>query len=116
MSQPIVNQTAIGYARSLEKILDFVSDMKDIQLPNKLIGRTSDLPKVNVQISEDLIKNIDSLGTIQSPQQATFTEQSKMPAGKTSLLNKSQDQSLITNDFSKPKNKLGGSRILPEMA
>lgn len=30
MFQPIANTTAIGYARSVERVLDFVEDMKDI--------------------------------------------------------------------------------------
>ena len=30
MFQPIASTTAIGYARSVERVLDFVSDMKEI--------------------------------------------------------------------------------------
>lgn len=30
MFSPITNTTAIGYARSVEKVLDFLSDMKDV--------------------------------------------------------------------------------------
>ena len=36
MFNPISSTTAIGYARSLEKVLDFLNDMKDVQLPSKL--------------------------------------------------------------------------------
>ena len=36
MFNPINNTTAIGYARSVEKVIDFVQDMKEIQLPQKL--------------------------------------------------------------------------------
>ena len=45
MFNPITSTTAIGYARSVEKVLDFLSDMKEIQLPQRL---SSELPKVNV--------------------------------------------------------------------
>jgi hypothetical protein len=30
MFSPITNTTAIGYARSVEKVLDFLSDMKEV--------------------------------------------------------------------------------------
>jgi hypothetical protein len=33
MFNPITSTTAIGYARSLEKVLDFLTDMREIQLP-----------------------------------------------------------------------------------
>lgn len=33
MFNPISSTTAIGYARSVEKVIDFVTDMKEVQLP-----------------------------------------------------------------------------------
>lgn len=59
MFNPIQSTTAIGYARSVEKVLDFLTDMKDVQLPSKI---SSELPKVNVAISDELLRQIDSLG------------------------------------------------------
>ena len=38
MFSPIQSTTAIGYARSVERVLDFLSDMKDVQLPQSLSG------------------------------------------------------------------------------
>jgi hypothetical protein len=59
MFNPIQSTTAIGYARSVEKVLDFLTDMKDVQLPNKI---ATELPKVNVAISDELLRQIDNLG------------------------------------------------------
>jgi hypothetical protein len=108
MFTPISNTTAIGYARSVEKVIDFVQDMKEIQLPQKI---QQDLPKISVLIPDDLLKQIDLLGTITSAEMNPLA--SKLGA---SLAKKLQNDNLTTDDFSKPKNKLGSSRILPEAA
>lgn len=80
--------------------------MKDIELPQKL---TNDF-KVNLSI-EDVLKHIEKLGSIS--QQGANGDQS---ITTNSLLNSSGDFNLITNDFSKPKNKLVNSKIMPEIA
>ena len=59
MFQPISSTSAIGYARSLERIIDFINDMKEIQLPTKL---TQDL-KINISVDE-VIKQIEKLGSL----------------------------------------------------
>lgn len=71
MFSPIQSTTAIGYARSIERVLDFLSDMKDVQLPSKL-GSGGELPKVVVSVNEELIKQIDNLGQITNSQQSDF--------------------------------------------
>ena len=86
--------SAIGYARSLERIIDFMSDMKDTSLPHKLTNEY----KVQINIDE-IQKYIDKLGVVNH--QGQFDS----PA----------DLGQITNDFSKPKNKISDSKILPEI-
>lgn len=80
-----------------------MSDMKDISLPQKL---TNDY-KVNINIDE-LSKIIEKLGTINTQLSETMLNSSMNNIS-------SNDLSLITNDFSKPKNKIMNSKILPEI-
>ena len=97
MFQPIQSTSAIGYARSLERIIDFTQDFKGIQLPHKL---TNDF-RVNLCTLDELLKGIEKLGTIETHNVNDNHLESKL---------------LITNDFAKPKNKLIGSKIVPEIA
>lgn len=134
MFTPITSSTAIGYARSVEKVLDFINDMKDVQLPTKLGTEGNGMPKVMVHVSEELVKQIDNLGTIQANQGGSslndtsgatanpFVTKISSTLGK-QFLNQIKSTSPRpdfsgpnTNDFSLPKNKLAGSRILPEAA
>ncbi|CDW78080.1 UNKNOWN [Stylonychia lemnae] len=108
MFQPIQNSSAIGYARSLERIIDFIGDMKDVQLPQKL---TNDY---NVSISiDELSKQLDKLGSINF--QGDLQNGANGGLGSGNMTNNSGDFSLITNDFSKPKAKIQNSKILPEI-
>jgi DNA integrity scanning protein DisA with diadenylate cyclase activity len=114
MFNPISSTTAIGYARSVEKVIDFVSDMKEVQLPQKL---SAEIPKVNVVITEELIRQVDNLGNILTTSANDNPLMNKLSSTlQKTVTTRLQDQSLLTNDFSKPKTKLSGSRILPEMA
>jgi hypothetical protein len=64
MFTPITNTTAIGYARSLERLLDFITDMRDVQLPSKLADpqNKSMINDFSLHIPEELYKLIDSIG------------------------------------------------------
>lgn len=66
-------------------------------------------------MSDELIKQIDNLGQItNSQQQQSDFIMSKLSKSFTQQLK--QHESGTTNDFSKPKNKLMNSRIMPEIA
>lgn len=106
MFQPIHSQSAIGYTRSLERILDFMSDMREVQLPQKL---TKDY-KISMNV-EEVARQIERMGSV------TFPGETNVFGGTMGqTMNMSADFSLITNDFSKPKNKIQNSRIIPEIA
>lgn len=93
MFSPIPSSSAIGFARSLERIIDFMTDMKNISLPSKL---TNDF-KVNLN-TEKVLKEIELLGNIRSMN-------SDMISSGGGIL-ESNEADLMVNDFSKPKNKL----------
>lgn len=62
MFQPIHSQSAIGYTRSLERILDFMSDMREVQLPQKL---TKDY-KISMNV-EEVARQIERMGSVTFP-------------------------------------------------
>jgi hypothetical protein len=71
--------------------------MKEIRLPHKV---TNEL-KVNVA-TDDLVRAIEKLGSIHTEAVNTFNTHGT-------------DIGMVVNDFSKPKNKIVNSKILPEL-
>ncbi len=71
--------------------------MKEIKLPHRV---TNEL-KVNIA-TDDLAKTIENLGSINSEAVNTYNTHGT-------------DIAMVVNDFSKPKNKIINSKILPEL-